>query len=444
MGYRDNRAARDDRYEEPDDDGLIDDLGGDRYADEYDDGYDDYDDYENDDDPARTGPAYIGGGTDDDPPRTGRKRRRRGIKWLAALAVLALLAGGSYFGARELLGFGFDDYEGTGNRDVLLHVEEGDSTRTIATKLEELDVVASSAAFVSASEDDQRVLAIQPGYYVVKAQASGESTVETLVEPDARVGQVEIRAGMRLSDRGRGENEQPGVMSLLSQASCADMNGESTCVGVEELQQTVESTDLAELGVPEWAAEPAQERDPAHRLEGLISPGVYDVEPGWNAEQILTEVLSSSATRMEAAGLPDVAGITGYTPYEVLTVASIIEVEGVENDFGKIARVIYNRIDQDMPLQMDSTINYTQPDPTIRTQAGWRQQRGPYNTYLNQGLTPTPVGAPSTEAITAAEDPDDGPWTYFVVCEHNGLSCFSDNHAEHQDNARQAQEDGVY
>lgn len=448
----DDRAPDDwGRGDERGDDGLIDELGAydayDEYG-EYDEG-DDYGDYDAEDDDRRGGdraePAYIPGGPDDEePPRTRRGRGRRAFRWIAALAVLALLAGGAYIGARELLGFGYEDYEGTGDRDVLLHVQDGDSTRTIANKLDKLDVVASSSAFIAASEDDQRVLSIQPGYYVVKTKASGESAVETLVQPDARVGQVEIRAGTRLSDKGSGDEVQPGVLSLLSQASCAELNGESTCVSPEELQKTIASTDLTELGVPEWAAEPAQKHDAQHRLEGLISPGVYDVEPGWDAKRILTEVLSTSATRMEAAGLPNAAGATGYSPYEILIIASIIEGEGVQNDFSKIARVIYNRLDQDMPLQMDSTINYVQKDPNIRTESRWRSQPGPYNTYLNPGLVPTPVGAPSTDAITAAEEPADGPWTYFVVCEKNGLSCFSDNHAEHEQNAKRARENGVY
>ncbi|MCR3723123.1 MULTISPECIES: endolytic transglycosylase MltG [Prauserella salsuginis group] len=431
-------AGHDDRDPTRSDDDYFDDSDYDDYDDYY------YDDGEEDDrDGDRAEPAYILGDDGDDPPPTERRRGRRAFRWLAALVVLALLAGGAYFGARELLGFGYEDYEGSGDTDVLLHVEQGDSTRTIASKLDKIDVVASADAFLDAAEDDQRVLAVQPGYYVVKTKASGASAVETLVGPEAQVGQAEIRAGTRLADRG-GDSPQPGVLSQLSEASCADLNGESTCVSVEDMRSEMQSTDLTELGVPEWAAEPAQQRAPEHRLEGLITPGIYDIRPGWDARKLLTEVLTTSATRLEAAGLPDAAEGSGHTPYEVLIIASIVQVEGVQQDFGKIARVIENRLREGMPLEMDSSINFALESPTIRTKREARDKDGPHNTYTRRGLPATPLGAPSTEAISAAESPQEGPWKYFVLCEENGLSCFSQSYPEHKRAVGEAQRKGVY
>lgn len=432
-----------DRFDGPEDEPDLyyddaDDYDGDDYddGDHYDeDGYDDRDD--------RAAPSYIFGDDGDDPPPTERRRRRRGFRWVAALVVLALLAGGAYIGAREILGFDYDDYEGSGDKDVLLHVEQGDSTGTIAAELAKLDVVASTDAFLTAAEDDQRVLAIQPGYYVVKTRASGASAVETLVGPDAQVGQAEIRAGTRLADRG-GDSPQPGVLSQLSEASCAELNGENTCVSVEDMLKQVRSTNLTEFGVPEWAATPAQQRAPENRLEGLIMPGMYDIRPGWDAHKLLTEVLTASATRLESAGLPSAADGTGHSPYEVLTIASIVQVEGVQADFGKIARVIQNRLRDNMPLEMDSSINYALENPTIRTKREARNADGPHNTYTRQGLPATPLGAPSGEAITAAGAPQEGPWKYFVLCEENGLSCFSQSYPEHRKAVRDAQNRGVY
>lgn len=450
-GYDDDDVARfDDGYDDAARYDEYEDVDRDYYDDHYDDGYDDdgYDDerdgHGDDEDDDRAEPSYILGGDDgDDPPPTKRRRGGRAFRWVAALMVLALLAGGAYIGARELLGFGYEDYEGSGDKDVLLHVEQGDSTGAIASKLAKLDAVASPDAFVEAAKDDQRVLAIQPGYYVVKTKASGTSAVETLVGPDAQVGQAEIRAGTRLADRG-GDSPKSGVLSLLSEASCADLNGESTCVSVEDMQETVRTTDLTELGVPEWAAKPAQQKAPEHRLEGLITPGIYNVRPGWDARKLLTEVLTTSATRLEAAGLPDAAQGTGHSPYEVLTIASIVQVEGVEADFGKIARVIENRLNAGMALEMDSSINYAVKNPTIRTKEDARYEDGPHNTYTRKGLPATPLGAASQKAIAAAESPQEGPWKYFVLCEENGLSCFSETYPQHRKEVDRAQSKGVW
>ncbi|PXY19213.1 ABC transporter substrate-binding protein [Prauserella muralis] len=417
------------------------DLGYDELLDE---GVADDEYYEDDDD--RALPEYFDDERDEPPePKRTRKRGRRFLGWMAALTVIVLLAGGAYYGARELLGFGFEDYSGAGEKDVVLQVEDGDSTRAIANKLEQLDVVASAEAFVAASEDDQRVLSIQPGYYQVKTKISGADAVTNLVRPEARVGELQLRPGTQLDDITQpGGKVTPGVFSQLSQASCAELNGRSTCIPAEELRQTAATADLAKLGVPGWAVADAAKAEPKRRLEGIIQPGVYDVKPGWDATRLLTEVLSKSALRMQAAGLPDAAGSTEFSPYQVLVIASIIEREGVEADFGKVARVIYNRLDKGMRLEMDSTVNYVLDRPEIRTNAADRQRAGAYNTYRNTGLPPTPISAPSAEAIAAAERPAEGDWLYFVKCETNGLSCFSASYDEHRRNVEDAQRRGVF
>ncbi|MEU3269414.1 endolytic transglycosylase MltG [Saccharomonospora sp. NPDC006951] len=416
-------------------------------------GYDDLldedvtdDEYYDDERDDRAVPEYFDDERDEppeDPPKP--KRGKRFLGWLVALTVIVVLAGGAYWGARELFGFGAEDYAGTGERDVLIEIEEGDSTRAIAARLHDLDVVASAAAFVNASEDDSRILGVQPGYYVVKTKMSGANAVAKLVEPGARVGELQLRAGTQLDDLTQPDGKvTPGVFSLLSNASCAELNGDDTCIPADELRKVVEETDLTELGVPEWAAADAAKAEPKRRLEGIIQPGVYDVKPGWDAKQLLQEVLKTSATRMQAAGLPDAAGQTDYSPYQILIIASLIEREAVEADFGKVARVIYNRNDIDMRLEFDSTVNYVLDRPEVRTNAEDRERAGAYNTYKNTGLPPTPISAPSMEAIKAAEKPATGDYLFFVKCEKNGLSCFSNNLEEHERNAADSRKRGVY
>lgn len=387
--------------------------------------------------------------SDDEPEgRVERDRKRAGkrfLGWMAALTVIVLLAGGAFYGARELLGYGFDDYSGTGERDVLLQVEDGDTTGAIAGKLARMDVVASSEAFVVASENDERVLAIQPGYYTVKTKMSGENAVELLVEDTSRVGVFQLRAGTQLDDVKRPDGSStPGVFSLLSKASCADLNGKSTCVSVKQLRNAAATTKPADLGVPDWTIEALNDVEPGRKLEGLIAPGVYDVKPGWDAKRLLTEVIAASTIRLQAAGLPDSAESTGYSPYEVLIMASIVEREGVEADFGKISRVIYNRLHQGIRLGMDSTVNYILHQPDIRTTTSDHRKAGAYNSYGEYGLVPTPISAPSPEALTAALKPPKGKWLYFVKCETNGLSCFSTTYDEHLRKANEAEQRGVY
>jgi len=99
----------------------------------------------------------------------------------------------------------------------------------------------------------------------------------------------------------------------------------------------------------------------------------------------------------------------------VLIVASILQAEVAPQDFAKVARVIYNRLDANMPLQLDSTVNYVLG---IRESVLNQEQldtKSPYNTYLVEGLPPTPINSPGSEAIKAALAPAKGNWLYFVT-----------------------------
>jgi UPF0755 protein len=265
------------------------------------------------------------------------------------------------------------------------------------------------------------------------------------VNPKSRVGQLEIRPGSQLEDITKQDGSKAkGIVSLLADASCATLNGKSTCLTVEQLRQTSMTADLAKLGAPEWAVPFASKAIPQRRLEGLIMPGVYDVRPGVTAEELWKQLIGDSATQMQAIGLPDVTNDTGYTPYEVLTMASLIEREAIEKDFGKVSRVTYNRLKESKRLQYDSTINYVLDRPAIRTDREDREQAGPYNTYDNTGLTPTPISSPSENAIKAAVQPEEGPWLFFVRCQKDGTSCFATTDEEHEANVDQAQANGAY
>ncbi|TVT09667.1 endolytic transglycosylase MltG [Amycolatopsis bartoniae] len=410
------------------------------YAEDYEDeeGYED--DYAEDD---RAEPEYLEPPEDAGEPPRRTKRGRKLFRWVAALAVIALIGGGAWYGIDQV--FGYDDYDGSGDSDVLVEIGQGDSTNAIGSELTKAGVVASAKAFVKASEDNSKVLSLQPGYYVMKTKMSGAAAVAKLTSAQARVGVLQVRAGTQLDDVTQPDGSvTPGVFSLLSKASCADLNGQSTCVSPDELRKTAATADLAAMGVPDWAASVAAKGTDARRIEGLVAPGVYDVKPGWNAQDLLGFVLKSSATKIQSAGLAASSSVQGENPYQILTIASLVEREGVSQDFGKISRVIYNRLAQNQRLQLDSTVNYLLDKPVVTTTDADRQRPGVYNTYFVTGLPPTPIGSPSSDAIAAALKPTEGNWLFFVKCEKNGLSCFASTLAEHNQNKDLARQRGAY
>jgi UPF0755 protein len=375
---------------------------------------------------------------------TGRSRRSRsGVLLLAVGVLLAAVLGGGYYLFSTISSA--PDFDGRGEGDVIVAVADGDSTAQIGRTLEGAGVVASVAAFLDAAEQDERILGVQPGSYQMRLRMSSASAVERLLDPAARVGQLEIRGGVQLDDTsGPDGSVAPGVLSLISRATCATIDGAESCIGVDELRATMAETDPAELGVPEWALEGARAADPIRRLEGLLAPGLYDIEPGQSAAEVLRALLATSATRLEAGGLVSGAPATGYTPYQLLIIASLVEKEGITPDMPEVARVIYNRLEIGQRLELDSTVNYPLDLQALATTDTDRSTPGPYNSYRTTGLPPTPIAAAGGDAIAAALAPEPGPWFYFVRCQTDGTSCFAETFEQHTANVALARRNGAF
>ena len=372
-----------------------------------------------------------------------RKRRRKGVLVLVVILLLgAVGAGGMYVYSTY---FATPDFDGEGSGDVLVQVEDGDSTTQIGAELNRRGVVASVAAFTEAAADDDRIRSVQPGYYQLRSRMSGAAAVALLLDPASRVGQLDIRGGVQLDDTMAPDGTvAPGVLSLISRATCMDQDGQEGCVSVDDLRAAMTDTDPAALGVPEWAIEDVDRAEPARRLEGLLVPGRYDVEPGRPAVDVLRALLATSAARLEASGLVAGAQAIGSSPYHALTIASLVEKEAITPDMPKVARVIYNRLGAGRRLELDSMVNYPLDLQALRTTAADRAHPGPYNSYVVAGLPPTPIAAPGREAIAAALQPENGPWLYFVRCQTDGTSCFAATFAEHSANVAEARANGAF
>ena len=180
-------------------------------------------------------------------------------------------------------------------------------------------------------------------------------------------------------------------------------------------------------------------------LEGMLGTGTYLVQPGESDTTLLTDMVRRFDTQASAAGLSATsASALGLSPYQVITAASIVEKEGYYfKNMPDVARVIYNRLAAGMPLDMNSTVFYslgqdggafTEKDRTLPT---------PYNTYLNAGLTPTPICSPSPQALQAAVHPPAGGWLYFVLVSKDGTEAFANTYAEQLANEQLAKERGV-
>jgi len=151
------------------------------------------------------------------------------------------------------------------------------------------------------------------------------------------------------------------------------------------------------------------------QLEGFLFPATYQFTARTTSAQLARAQLRAFRKNWGAINLA-YARSKNLTPYDVLTIASMVEKEAVAPDERpKIARVIYNRLHERMPLQIDATTRYGFHVPG--TQSLLRSQlnsSNPYNTRRVVGLPPTPIANPGLASIQAAAHPIAGDWLYFV------------------------------
>jgi UPF0755 protein len=319
-----------------------------------------------------------------------RRRRRSGIAVLLSFLLVGGLVTGAFFGLRSVLGGllpgAAPDYSGEGTGSVVVEVTSGQTSRSIGATLEEEGVVKSADAFAQAARDDARSLTIQPGFYALRQQMKASSALALLLDPASRAEfKVALPEGTRLSR----------ALELIA---------ENTKVPLADLQAA--SQDTASLGLPTWAGTNA---------EGFVFPATYPVPPNATAQGVLLQTTERFAEAAQTVQLEQRAQNLGFTPYEIVIIASMIQAEATESDFGKVARVIYNRLDKGMPLQIDATVNYALNKSELGLTNEDLEVDSPYNTYQVTGLPPTPINAPGEAALEAALSPEDGDWIYYIT-----------------------------
>ena len=307
-----------------------------------------------------------------------------------------------------------EDYSGEGTGQVLFEVHEGDSTTAIGRNLKAKGVVKSVEAFTDqAAEDSAAARGIQVGFYEMRKQMSAESAFDVLVDPDNLVqSAVTVPEGARVR----------AIVDAI--ASKTDISRKSVVAAL---------ADPRSIGLPASAG---------GNPEGYLYPATYPVGPKDDAVDLLSAMVAKTESVEQDLDVAAGAKALGLTTEDVFTVASILEYEANrDEDYPKVARVIYNRIDQGMPLQLDSTVSYASGrEGDVWTTSEERESDSLYNTYKHQGLPPGPIGSPGEATLDAALHPADGDWLYFVPDFEKGTTLFTDDYQEHLRNVEKAKE----
>jgi UPF0755 protein len=356
---------------------------------------------------------------DDRPPRATRRGGRRAerdsrgrsrgcVPMLVVLVVVLVAAwlGGSWGLAKVRSALGDSpDYPGPGSGVVTVQVRQGETAAAIGRELKAKDVVKSVEAFTDAAAADDRSRNIQVGYYQLKKQMKASDALAVLIDPENLVqARLTVPEGYRVKD----------VVKAIAA---------KTDITADQVRAALKDTKA--LGLP--AA--------AHGVvEGYLFPATYAVVPGETAQQLLKQMVAKTVTVMQQLDVSAKSKALGLTPEQVMTVASILEYEGSrDQDYPKIARAIYNRLDKGMALQSDATVAYANNlDGTVWTTQAERDNPSPYNTYVHTGLPPSPIGSPGEKTIEAALNPADGPWLYWLVVNlRTGETRFNETYEGH-------------
>lgn len=351
-------------------------------------------------------------------------RRRNGRLLLGLSALLVLVVGVAAWLVVVPIYHYFNpnDYTGAGRGTVIVEVKANDTADDIGTTLHDKGVVASVKAFTNAAKDNPRSTSIQPGSYKLHEHMSAKSALTMLLNPASRVNSdVVVTEGATTLD----------VLKRLTAAPCGD-NARASAIcgpGLQKAAVLKAMEDVKAIGLPTDFT--VAGKTPLS-VEGFLYPATYYFPANTSPAAALQQMVTQFTDQARSSNFTAAAKDLHITPYQELIIASIAQAEAkYPEDYGKVARVILNRLAAGRALQVDATSAYAAKlaglDPA---KVIYAEQSGPYNTYKHNGLPPTPIGNPGADAMAGASHPDKGNWLYYVNKDADGHLFFTNSELE--------------
>jgi UPF0755 protein len=326
-----------------------------------------------------------------------------GRRWpfilLAVVVSFLVLAGSGVLWVQRQI-----NPSGASGPEVRVTVEQGMSTTDIATLLEREDVITSASIFRYYARLTG-LGAIEAGDYTFQKN-SDFGDVTKVLEGGAAKAEEErftVPEGLTLSEVAKVIGQLPG-------------------------RSEAKFMEVANSGTIRSQYQPAGNNS----LEGLLLPETYFIAKGADEATIIRKMVDAFDQLSTQLNLPGAAAKFGLTPYQAVTVASLVEREArVDEDRGKVARVIYNRLAEKMPLQIDATVLFALGLPAQESVSFKdREINHPYNTYKIPGLPPGPIASPGRKSLEAAANPTAGNWLYYVLTDPTGRHTFTNDYRE--------------
>ena len=341
---------------------------------------------------------------------------REGQRWpwilLGGFIAVLLVAGAAVIWVQHQL-----DPPGSPGAAVQVRVEKGMSVADIGKMLEREGVISSATIFRYYARLNGGANSVQAGEYTFHKRESMGKVISILEHGAKGEEQVSLT-----------------IPEGLTLDEIADKVGELPGRSADRFRE------LAKGGTIRSQYEPSG----VDSLEGLLLPETYEFNKSDDEATILRRMVQTFDQTATELGIASAAEKLKITPYQAVIVASLVEREArVPEDRGPIARVIYNRLDKGMRLQIDATVLYAlgeHKDTVLYTDL---DVDSPYNTYRVDGLPPGPIASPGKASLQAALQPTPGPWLFYVLSEANGKHAFASNLAEFNRLVAQAHAKGL-
>jgi UPF0755 protein len=350
---------------------------------------------------------------------TQRRRNRRVVGIVAALFVL-VVAVATWLVVLPIYHYlNPQDYSGSGTGVVVVTVRANDDASAIGKTLHDKGVVASVRAFTDVASNNSKSKTIQPGSYRLHEHMSASKALALMLDPASRVkSDVVVTEGATTLD----------ILKRLTSAPCsASANASAVCgPGLAKVDVERALKNVKALGLPTDFKVGGKAPVSA---EGFLFPATYFFPDNTVASDALQQMIEKFTEQARSTNFTARAKALHLTPYQELIIASIAQSEArYPDDFPKVARVILNRLAAKKPLQIDATSRYGARlqglDPN---KINYPQFDSPYNTYLHDGLTPTPISNPGADAMDGVSKPAPGNWLYYVNGDKDGHLYFTNS-----------------
>ena len=326
------------------------------------------------------------------------------ILWMIIIAILSItFAVLGVFAASDYLGVGKDFIRGKETETVQIFIQEGETISQIAEKLEQEDILISRKIFLLYLKLTNKGTNINFGAHDFSTNMGYSEILASLAETaKAEDVSVTIPSGKTVDE----------ILHILAD--------EGICSYTELRMEAMNGTFESEL------AEAIPDNDAMYyRLEGYLFPDTYKFYLNDDPHRVIQKLIDN----MENKFTPEMrqkAKEMGYTTHEILTMASVVEMEacGYFEEMPKVSALFYNRLND-----WSEGARFLQSDPTMYYEYG----EGAYNTYKIEGLPPGPMGSVTEEALKAALYPDETIKAYYFVTDKNGVFYYNETLKAHEE-----------